>query len=218
MRSGNSCSRAFAFPASSSCQLSDQSAIVSKPLIAVLGPTATGKSSLGLALAETLDGEIINCDSTAVYRGFDIGTDKVPHDERRGIPHHLIDIVDPAEDTRRRTLHAMPWRAIARDPRAGQGPDSRRRYGFLLSLADARPVPGTWQRRGTQAPARSNRGAPGRRIPLAHGQAGGPPHLPRAFSRAIASVSCGRWKSTFRPVSRSPRTLSTRCHRCRRTW
>lgn len=68
-----------------------------KSLFAVLGPTATGKSSLGLALAERVDGEIINCDSTAVYRGFDIGTDKIPLGEQRGIPHHLIDIVDPTD-------------------------------------------------------------------------------------------------------------------------
>ena len=66
-------------------------------LVAVLGPTASGKSSLALALAQRFDGEIINCDSTAVYRGFDIGTDKVPVAEQRGIPHHLIDIVDPTE-------------------------------------------------------------------------------------------------------------------------
>ena len=69
-----------------------------RPLIAVLGPTATGKSALGIAIAERFNGEIINCDSTAVYRGFDIGTDKVPPHERRGIPHHLIDIVDPNEE------------------------------------------------------------------------------------------------------------------------
>ncbi|MDP2052695.1 MAG: tRNA (adenosine(37)-N6)-dimethylallyltransferase MiaA [Acidobacteriota bacterium] len=69
-----------------------------KPLIAVLGPTAVGKSALGIALAERLGGEIINCDSTAVYRGFDIGTDKVPMAERRGIPHHLIDIADPTDE------------------------------------------------------------------------------------------------------------------------
>lgn len=69
-----------------------------KPLIAVLGPTAVGKSALGIALAERLNGEIINCDSTAVYRGFDIGTDKVPMAERRGIPHHLIDIADPTDE------------------------------------------------------------------------------------------------------------------------
>ena len=66
-------------------------------LVAVLGATATGKSALALALAERWNGEIINCDSTAVYRGFDIGTDKVPVHERRGIPHHLIDVVDPTE-------------------------------------------------------------------------------------------------------------------------
>jgi tRNA dimethylallyltransferase len=65
--------------------------------VAVLGATATGKSALALALAERWNGEIINCDSTAVYRGFDIGTDKVPINERRGVPHHLIDIVEPTE-------------------------------------------------------------------------------------------------------------------------
>lgn len=63
--------------------------------LAVLGPTATGKSSLALALAERFGGEIVNCDSTAVYRGFDIGTDKLPRADRRGVPHHLIDIVEP---------------------------------------------------------------------------------------------------------------------------
>jgi len=66
-------------------------------VLAVLGPTASGKSALGLALARQFDGEILNCDSTAVYRGFDIGTDKVAPDERQGILHHLIDIADPTE-------------------------------------------------------------------------------------------------------------------------
>jgi tRNA dimethylallyltransferase len=69
-----------------------------KPLIAILGPTATGKSALALAIAERLGGEIINCDSTAVYRGFDIGTDKLAPADRRGIPHHLIDIADPTAE------------------------------------------------------------------------------------------------------------------------
>jgi tRNA dimethylallyltransferase len=71
---------------------------VTRPrLVAVLGPTASGKSALGLALAGRHHGEIINCDSTAVYRGFDIGTDKLPLEARRGIPHHLVDIADPTE-------------------------------------------------------------------------------------------------------------------------
>lgn len=67
-------------------------------LIAVLGPTASGKSALAIALAERYDGEVISCDSTAVYRRFDIGTDKVPVADRRGIPHHLIDVADPTDD------------------------------------------------------------------------------------------------------------------------
>ena len=66
--------------------------------VAILGPTASGKSALALSLAEQFDGEIVNCDSTAVYRRFDIGTDKVPMAERRGIPHHLIDIADPTAE------------------------------------------------------------------------------------------------------------------------
>jgi tRNA dimethylallyltransferase len=66
-------------------------------LVAVVGPTATGKSALGLGLAEAFGGEIVSCDSTAVYRGVDIGTDKLPDGERRGIPHHLIDVVSATE-------------------------------------------------------------------------------------------------------------------------
>jgi tRNA dimethylallyltransferase len=67
-------------------------------LVAILGPTATGKSALGIALARRLSGEIVSCDSTAIYRGFDIGTDKVPLAERGGIPHHMIDVADPTEE------------------------------------------------------------------------------------------------------------------------
>ena len=72
--------------------------MTARKLVAVLGPTATGKSALALAIAEQYGGEIINCDSTAVYRGFDIGTDKIAPADRRGVPHHLIDIVDPTEE------------------------------------------------------------------------------------------------------------------------
>jgi tRNA dimethylallyltransferase len=67
-------------------------------LVAIVGPTATGKSALGIALAQRFDGEIVSCDSTAVYRGFDIGTDKVPPAEQQGIPHHLVDVVEPTEE------------------------------------------------------------------------------------------------------------------------
>ena len=65
------------------------------PLLAIIGPTAAGKSALGLAMAEETGGEILNYDSVQVYRGFNIGSGKVPIEERRGIPHHLLDVVDP---------------------------------------------------------------------------------------------------------------------------
>jgi tRNA dimethylallyltransferase len=67
-------------------------------VVAILGPTATGKSALGIALAQRLNGEVVSCDSTAVYRGFDIGTDKVPVAARGGVPHHMIDVADPLEE------------------------------------------------------------------------------------------------------------------------
>ncbi|WP_280484068.1 tRNA (adenosine(37)-N6)-dimethylallyltransferase MiaA [Nocardia farcinica] len=65
--------------------------------IAVVGPTATGKSELGLALAEHLDGEIVNIDAMQLYRGMDIGTAKLSVAERRGIPHHQLDVLDVTE-------------------------------------------------------------------------------------------------------------------------
>jgi tRNA dimethylallyltransferase len=68
-----------------------------RPLVAVAGPTGSGKSELALQIAEKFNGEIVNCDSLQVYRHFDIGTAKLPPAERRGIPHHLIDIVNPDE-------------------------------------------------------------------------------------------------------------------------
>lgn len=66
-----------------------------RPLVAVVGPTGSGKSSLALAIAAEFAGEIVNCDSLQVFRYFDIGTAKLPPGERLGIPHHLIGIVDP---------------------------------------------------------------------------------------------------------------------------
>jgi tRNA dimethylallyltransferase len=67
-------------------------------VIAVVGPTATGKSDLGLALAEQLGGEIVNTDAMQLYRGMDIGTAKLTPADRRGIPHHQLDVLDVDED------------------------------------------------------------------------------------------------------------------------
>jgi tRNA dimethylallyltransferase len=133
-------------------------------VVAILGPTASGKSALGLTLAGRLGGEIVNCDSTAVYRGFDIGTDKVAPADRRGIPHHLIDIAEPTEvytaaqfahDAERaiRDIHrrgklailvggtGFYYRALTRGLFPGPGADERLR-ARLNRIAD---------RRGTEA-------------------------------------------------------------------
>jgi tRNA dimethylallyltransferase len=69
----------------------------SRPLIAIAGPTGAGKSDLALRIAERFAGEIVNCDSIQVFRYFDIGAAKTPESERRGIPHHLIDALNPDE-------------------------------------------------------------------------------------------------------------------------
>ena len=66
------------------------------PLIAIVGPTASGKSALAVALARKFGGDVLACDSTQVYRGFDIGTAKPSVEERGGVPHHLLDMVDPS--------------------------------------------------------------------------------------------------------------------------
>ena len=66
-------------------------------LVVILGPTASGKTALSLALAEKFNGEIVNCDSVAMYREFDIGTAKPSAAERARAPHHLFDIVDPTQ-------------------------------------------------------------------------------------------------------------------------
>ncbi|MDO5696487.1 MAG: tRNA (adenosine(37)-N6)-dimethylallyltransferase MiaA [Dermatophilus congolensis] len=69
-----------------------------KPLVAVVGPTATGKSALAVALARTLGGEVVNADAFALYRGMDIGTAKPTEAERAGVPHHQIDVLDIHDD------------------------------------------------------------------------------------------------------------------------
>jgi tRNA dimethylallyltransferase len=78
-------------------------------LVAIVGPTASGKSDLGIALASRLGGEIINCDSVQVFRGIEIATAKVPFEERQGIPHHLLDLVEPTYE-----MTAVEWATRAR--------------------------------------------------------------------------------------------------------
>lgn len=84
------------------------------PLIVVAGPTASGKSHLAIRLAQAFDGEIVNCDSLQLYRGFDIGTAKPSPAELTAVPHHLIDVLDPSEES-----NAGHWARMAAGTVAG---------------------------------------------------------------------------------------------------
>ena len=67
-------------------------------LVVITGPTASGKTALGVALAQRLGGEVVSADSMQIYRGMDIGTAKPTPEEMQGVPHHMIDIADPTEN------------------------------------------------------------------------------------------------------------------------
>jgi len=83
-----------------------------RPLIAILGPTASGKTSLSIEIAKKVDGEVISADSRQVYKYMDIGTAKVTRPEMQGVPHHMLDVIDPTEeftlsDFKRQALKAI---------------------------------------------------------------------------------------------------------------
>ena len=82
-------------------------------IVAVVGATASGKTSLSLDLAERLDGEVVNTDAMQVYRGMDIGTAKLPEPHRRGIPHHLLDLLDVTEPLTVAEFQVLARAAIA---------------------------------------------------------------------------------------------------------
>jgi tRNA dimethylallyltransferase len=101
-------------------------------LVAVAGPTGSGKSELALVLAEAFAGEIVNCDSLQVFRHFDIGTAKLPFAERRGVPHHLIDVADPDEMFTAGEYARVARRAIGEIAARGRLPLVAGGTGFYL--------------------------------------------------------------------------------------
>ncbi len=88
------------------------------PTVAVVGPTATGKSDLGVALARELGGEVVNADASQLYRGMDVGTAKLPVEARGGVAHHLLDVLDGLRRGQRRRLPARRPCRRGRRPRA----------------------------------------------------------------------------------------------------
>lgn len=113
-------------------------------VIAVVGPTAAGKSDLGVALARILGGEVINADSMQLYRGMDIGTAKLPLEERQGVPHHLLDIWDVTEAANVADYQRLARVEIDRLHAAGRVPVLVGGSGLYVRAAiDALEFPGT---------------------------------------------------------------------------
>ena len=92
------------------------------PVVAIVGPTASGKSDLAVAVAHRLDGEVVSADSMQLYRGMDIGTAKLPLDQRQGVPHHLLDQLDVTEPSTVAQFQAWARGAIDDCRRRGRTP------------------------------------------------------------------------------------------------
>ncbi|MEQ3553978.1 tRNA (adenosine(37)-N6)-dimethylallyltransferase MiaA [Pseudonocardia nematodicida] len=114
------------------------------PLVAVVGPTATGKSDLGIELALALGGEVVNADAMQLYRGLDVGTAKVRPDERRGVPHHLLDVLGVRE-TASVAAYQRETRAVIEQLRAaGRTPVLVGGSGlYVQAVLDELEFPGT---------------------------------------------------------------------------
>jgi tRNA dimethylallyltransferase len=114
------------------------------PLVVVLGPTATGKSDLGLALAAELGGEVVNADAMQLYRGLDVGTAKLTVAERAGVPHHLLDVLDVTETASVAAYQREARAVIERLRAAGRTPVLVGGSGlYVQAVVDELEFPGT---------------------------------------------------------------------------
>lgn len=93
-----------------------------KPLVVLLGPTASGKTELSLNIASKSNGEIISADSRQIYKGMEIATDTIPEDERRGIPHHMLGIADPDEEFTLADYKKIAFQTIEEIQKRGRTP------------------------------------------------------------------------------------------------
>ena len=106
--------------------------ILKKPLIVLTGPTAVGKTKLSIALAKAVDGEIISADSMQVYKYMDIGSAKITKEEMEGVPHHLIDVLDPGEDFHVVRFQEMAKQAMEENYAKGKIPILAGGTGFYI--------------------------------------------------------------------------------------
>ena len=131
--------------------MTDDDVLDAHPLLFLVGTTASGKSRLGLELAERRDAEIVSLDSMSVYRGMDVGTAKPSPEERERVPHHLIDVADPRE-----TFDLQAYLGLVREALRGIGARGRR---ALWATRTCWMMHGSgavrWQRLNTPSPTAS---------------------------------------------------------------
>ena len=125
--------------------------------IYLTGPTASGKTAIGVLLARRLDAEVIALDSMTLYRGMDIGTAKPTMEERGGVPHHLIDVLDPWESASVARYRQWAAEAAADIEGAGQARPLRRRHGAVPEGPAARALRGPGSGPGRSRPAGARR-------------------------------------------------------------
>lgn len=117
---------------------------MSRPLVTVVGPTATGKSDLGIALCRRTGGEIVNGDALQLYRGMDIGTAKLPPEKRGGIAHHLVDVLDTDESASVSQFQGLARAAIEDVEARGGHPVMVGGSGlYVRAVTDEMRIPGT---------------------------------------------------------------------------
>ena len=110
----------------------DYGKLKKKPVLVLTGPTAVGKTALSLKLAATVNGAVVSADSMQVYRGMDIGSAKILPEERQGIPHYLIDVLEPEEDFNVALFKAMALRAMQEIWKNGKVPIITGGTGFYI--------------------------------------------------------------------------------------
>ena len=161
--------------------------------IAIVGPTGTGKSALALAVAERIGGEIVNADAMQLYRGMDIGTAKLPLAERRGIPHHQLDVLEVTETAsvaRYQQAAAADIEAIA--ARGAVPIVVGGSMMYVQSLLDEWTFPATDPDVRAKYEAAARRGR--RRRPARGAGRASMPTRPRRSCPPTAAASCARWR------------------------
>ena len=181
-------------------------------LVVVVGPTASGKSDLAIALAHRLgQAEIVNADSMQLYRGMDIGTAKTPPDQRGGVPHHLLDILDVDEPGSVAEFQRLARLTIAEGQSRGVTPIVVGGSAlYVRAVIDPLDFPGTdADVRARWTAELEKQGAPALHAVLAERD----PERPSRSCPRTDAASCARSKSASSPGSRSSRPCrgTSRC-------